>query len=425
VFNPWLILPVIEYNNQTMSHTDQSSNSRSNLEIAKHGPLAKPVLALLAALFAGSVVGLGAWLADSQSKPPKTHPLDPVESAADPVAQEPAEPGFEPTVSNTTPPSGQALEGMAWIPGGEFSMGCEDPRPSLCGGPDPMPDARPIHRVYVDGFWMDKTEVTNAQFERFVDATGYVTIAERTPRAEDIPGAPPEKLVAGAVVFTPPDQPVPLDNHIRWWRYVPGASWRHPLGPDSDLVGREHFPVVHIAYPDAEAYASWAGKRIPTEAEWEFAARGGLAGKLYPWGDDLKPHDQWMANTFQGRFPRDDKAEDGFAGASPVARFDANGYGLFDMAGNVWEWCSDWYRPDYYEHLAQSTRVAHNPEGPRESFDPREPNETKKRVHRGGSFLCTEQYCTRYIVGTRGLGDVMTGSNHLGFRCVKAGLMTD
>jgi len=380
----------------------------------------RSLLVVLAALFAGSVVGLGAWLADSQSKPRRIHPLDPVESAPAPETEASAEPGFEPTVANTTAPPGEAPAGMAWIPGGEFSMGCADPRPSLCGGPDAMPDARPIHRVYVDGFWMDKTEVTNSQFQEFADATGYVTIAERTPRAEDFPVAPPpENLVAGSTVFTPPDQPVPLDNHYRWWNYVKGASWRHPQGPDSDLAGRDDYPVVHIAYPDAQAYAAWAGKRIPTEAEWEFAARGGLAGKQYTWGNDLKPHDKWMANTFQGRFPLNDKAEDGFAGISPVARYPANGYGLYDMAGNVWEWCSDWYRPDYYDHLAQSTRVARNPDGPRASFDPREPTVEQKRVHRGGSFLCTEQYCTRYIVGTRGLGDVMTGSNHLGFRCVK------
>jgi formylglycine-generating enzyme required for sulfatase activity len=308
---------------------------------------------------------------------------------------------------------------MVWIPGGEFSMGSEDPRASLCGGPDAMLDARPVHRVFVDGFWMDTTEVTNAQFQKFAEATGYLTIAERTPRAEDFPDAPPENLVAGSTVFTPPDHPVPLTTHYAWWDYVKGANWRHPLGPDSDLSGREQYPVVHIAYDDAVAYAKWAGKRLPTEAEWEFAARGGLSGKLYAWGDELKPKDKWMANTFQGKFPLEDKAEDGFEGISSVAQYPANGYGLFDVAGNVWEWCSDWYRYDYYEHLAQSGRVARNPVGPDKSFDPSEPTE-KKRVHRGGSFLCTEQYCTRYMVGTRGKGEVSTGSNHLGFRCVLA-----
>jgi formylglycine-generating enzyme required for sulfatase activity len=190
------------------------------------------------------------------------------------------------------------------------------------------------------------------------------------------------------------------------------------LGPDSDLAGRENYPVVHIAYPDAVAYAKWIGKRLPTEAEWEFAARGGLSGKLYAWGDELQPDDQWMANIFQGKFPVKDQAQDGFAGISPVARFPANGYGLFDMAGNVWEWCSDWYRFDYYEQLAAAGGVARNPTGPATPFDPEEPDQ-KKRVFRGGSFLCTDQYCTRYMVGTRGKGEVLTASNHVGFRCVR------
>lgn len=296
-------------------------------------------------------------------------------------------------------------------------MGSEDPRGFEHGGHDPMYDTRPIHRVYVDGFWMDKTEVTNEQFEEFIKATGYITVAEKTPLAEDFPGAPPENLVAGSVVFTPPDHPVPLDNHYRWWDYVHGANWRHPLGLGSDLSGKENYPVVHIAYEDAVSYCKWAGKRLPTEAEWEFAARGGLAGKLYAWGSDLKPEGKWMANTYQGSFPNKEAPEDGFAGVSPVAQFPPNGYGLYDMSGNVWEWVSDWYRPDYYVHLDATGGVAVNPKGPDTPFDPAEPTE-KKRVHRGGSFLCTEEYCTRYMVGTRGKGEVSTGSNHLGFRCV-------
>src|SRR5262245_21926506 len=255
---------------------------------------------------------------------------------------------------------------MVWIPGGEFTMGSEDPRSSPCGGPDSMRDARPLHQVYVDGFWMDATEVTNAQFERFVAATGYVTIAERTPKAEDFPGAPPENLVAGSTVFTPTDGPVPLDNHFRWWRYVKGANWRHPFGPGSDILGKEKEPVVHVAFDDALAYSKWAGKRLPTEAEWEFSARGGLAGKLYSWGDELKPGGKWMANIFQGKFPvkGGDAGEDGFAGIAPVAKFPPNGYGLYDMAGNVWEWCSDWYRADYYEFMAKKSNVTRNPTGP-------------------------------------------------------------
>jgi len=325
--------------------------------------------------------------------------------------------GFEPTKPNPVKPPGPAPEGMVWIPGGEFSMGSDDPTVSLCGGNDAMPDARPIHRVYVDGFWMDKTEVTNAQFEAFVKATGYVTIAELTPKAEDFPDAPPGNLVAGSLVFSPPDSPVPLNNYIQWWAYVKGANWRHPDGKGSGLQGREKYPVVHVAYPDAEAYAKWAGKRLPSEAEWEFAARGGLSGQLYAWGDELKPGGKWAANIFEGKFPINDTGEDGFKGLAPVAQYPPNAYGLYDVAGNVWEWCSDWYRPDTYTHDA-AHGVARNPQGPADSLDPSEPG-TKKRVQRGGSFLCTDQYCTRYMVGSRGKGEVDTSLNHLGFRCVQ------
>jgi formylglycine-generating enzyme len=325
--------------------------------------------------------------------------------------------GFLPTVENRTPPPGPAPEGMVWIPGGEFSMGSDVDGESLCCLPGVTRDAQPIHRVYVDGFWMDKTELTNAQFAKFVDATHYVTIAERTPTQEEFPTAPPENLVAGSTVFTPTPEPVPLDDHYQWWRYVKGASWRHPEGPESDLAGKDSLPVVHVAYDDAAAYASWAKKRLPTEAEWEFAARGGLTGKLYAWGDELKPDGKWMANIYQGQFPVKDEGSDGFAGIAPVAQFPPNGYGLFDVAGNVWEWVSDWYRPDTYAELARAGGVARNPKGPAASFDPAEPTE-RKRVHRGGSFLCTDQYCTRYLVGTRGKGEVGTSSNHLGFRCV-------
>lgn len=306
---------------------------------------------------------------------------------------------------------------MVWIPGGEFSMGSSDPNCGACGGQDPMPDARPIHRVRVDGFWMDRTEVTNQQWEAFVKATGYVTVAERKPRAEDFPGAPPDKLVPGGVVFSPPLLPVALNNHLEWWQYVKGASWRHPGGPGRDLKGRENYPVVQIAYEDAAAYAKWARKRLPTEAEWEFGARGGLTGKHYAWGDDFRPGGRWYANTFQGHFPDRDTGEDGYTGIAPVAKFPANRYGLYDVAGNVWEWCSDWYRADTYDTLAAAGPSV-NPRGPDASDDPAEPG-VPKRVHRGGSYLCTDQYCTRYMVGTRGKGEVSTGTNHLGFRCVK------
>ncbi len=284
-----------------------------------------------------------------------------------------------------------------------------------------MDDARPTHRTYVDGFWMDVTEVTNRQFARFIAETGYVTIAERKPRPEDYPGVPIEKLVIGSVVFTAPGQKVSLDNPLRWWSYMPGANWRHPEGPQSNLTDREDFPVVHIAYDDAEAYAKWAGKRLPTEAEWEFAARGGRYGERYTWGDDLQPDKRWLANIWQGEFPNHDTGADGAKGITRVGRYAPNGYGLRDMAGNVWEWCSDWSRPDAYQQQLAETHgaVVRNPVGPakKTSFDPQEPG-VLKRVQRGGSFLCTDQYCTRYMVGSRGKGAADTGSNHLGFRCV-------
>lgn len=308
---------------------------------------------------------------------------------------------------NQTAPPGMAPDGMVWIPGGEFWMGADE-----------FPDAQPWHRVYVDGFWMDKIEVTNEQFETFVKTTQYVTIAERTPRPEDFPGAPPENLVAGSVVFSPPDHPVKLHDHFQWWSYIDGANWRHPEGPKSTLKGRGKHPVVHIAYEDALAYAKWAGKRLPTEAEFEFALRGGLDRKTYAWGDEFKPRGSIMANTFQGHFPDENTMEDGYASAAPVGSYPPNDYGLYDMAGNVWEWTSDWYRPDYYQQLAAAGAVTRNPQGPTKSFDPSEPG-VKKRVHRGGSFLCTDQYCARYIAGGRGKGEPDTGTNHVGFRLVR------
>jgi formylglycine-generating enzyme required for sulfatase activity len=353
----------------------------------------------------------------------------PPRSTAWPTIQEhgqsTAPPGFTATVPAAETADGPAPPGMVWVPGGEFSMGCADPRGMPSGGTDAMRDARPIHRVRVAPFWMDATEVTNAEFARFVEATGHVTVAERPPRAEDFPGAPPQNLVAGSIVFTPPAEPVPLRDatgaaHLRWWAYVPGASWRHPEGPRSDLAGRDREPVVHMAYEDAAAYAAWAGKRMPTEAEWEFAARGGLTGVPYPWGTEFCPAGTWMANTWQGRFPGENTKADGFAGVAPVASYAANGYGLHDMSGNVWEWCSDWYRADTYDVDAgpAGDRVTIDPRGPADSFDPQEPGQPK-RIHRGGSFLCSEQYCARYIVGTRGKGEVSSATNHVGFRCAR------
>jgi len=326
--------------------------------------------------------------------------------------------GFAPTQTAASTPPEAAPPGMVWIPGGEFSMGAEDPALGFCVIEQPMPDALPIHRVRVDGFWMDETEVTNAQFEEFVQATGYITIAERPLDPKDFPGVPASALKPGALVFTPTSGPVPLHDFTAWWRYVPGAHWRQPEGPGSSIVGREHHPVVHIAYADALAYATWAGKRLPTEAEWEFAARGGTHGQPYVWGRELKPKGHWMANLWQGPFPFGNTVEDGFRTTAPVRTFPANAYGLYDMSGNVWEWCSDWYRPDTYTARARAG-LAVNPDGPADSLDPAEPG-VPKRVQRGGSFLCTDQYCSSYAVGARGRGDVSSGANHVGFRCVKS-----
>jgi sulfatase modifying factor 1 len=326
------------------------------------------------------------------------------------------QPGFLPTRLDETPAPSRAPEGMVWIAGGEFSMGSADP---TAGGHchEPMDDARPIHRVALSGYFIDATEVTNAAFAKFVDATGYVTVAERKPTPAEMPGVAEELLVAGSLVFTPPEQRVKLNNPVAWWRYVAGASWKHPQGPGSSLRGLEQHPVVHIAYDDALAYARWADKDLPTEAEWEFAARGGKTGQLYPWGDELTPKGESRANTFQGAFPNRNDAQDGYAGTAPVGSFQPNAFGLYDVAGNVWEWTRDWYRADSY---ARDTRggLVKNPEGPSASFDPAEP-QTKKRVQRGGSFLCTNEYCTRYMVGTRGKGDPSSPASHLGFRCVK------
>jgi len=300
-------------------------------------------------------------------------------------------------------------EGMVWIPGGTFWMGCEE-----CG----MPDALPVHQTSVDGFWMDVTPVTNAEFDKFVQATGYVTIAERQPDPKDFPGAPPEMLVPGSAVFTPPGHDVPLENPLGWWRYAKGASWKHPEGQGSNVRDRQDHPVVHIAWEDALAYAKWAGKRLPTEAEFEFAARGGLDRNLYAWGNELKPDGKWPANIWQGRFPVENKVEDGYVATSPVRAFKPNGYGLYDVGGNVWQWCSDWYRPDYFAKFKSASNPAINPKGPDDSVDPQEPGIPKK-VQKGGSFLCSDMYCTRYLVGSRGKGATDSGSSNVGFRCVK------
>ncbi len=307
------------------------------------------------------------------------------------------------TVVARPDPPGLAPDGMTWIPPGRFAMGSDY---------EPFGDARPIHPVELSGFWMDRTPVTNEQFDQFVRSSGYLTVSERPIDPQAMPGA--EELRAGSIVFRPPAGPVPLNNPAGWWRYVPGASWRHPEGPGSDLEGRKGHPVVQVAWDDAEAYARWAGKRLPTEAEWEYAARGGLAQKPFAWGDTFRPGGREMANTWQGRFPDAGAARDGWLGTSPVGTFPPNGFGLLDMSGNVWHWCRDWYRPDAY---VDSPTV--NPSGPPSSFDPSEPA-IPKRVQRGGSFLCSDQYCSRYMPGGRGRGAVDTGASHVGFRCVRS-----
>lgn len=324
---------------------------------------------------------------------------------------------FESTLENKISKKIEIPTGMVLIPGGTYSMGAPNSVGMTDGGNDPMPDSRPVHRVYVDGFLMDEHEVTNAEFERFVNATGYITTAEKKPSAEDLPGVDPSLLTAGSVVFKAPENPVPLDNELRWWTYEKGADWKHPEGPSSNIKGKENHPVVHITWEDANAYAKWAGKRLPTEAEWEFASRGGLSGNMFAWGNNFRPEGKWMGNSFQGSFPDKNSGEDGFTGTAPVKQFPANGYGLYDMSGNVWEWCSDYYHVNYYNGLKEQG-TAKNPSGPSESYDPYEPG-TIKKVQRGGSFLCTDQYCTRYMMGTRGKGDWKTSTNHVGFRCVK------
>jgi formylglycine-generating enzyme len=303
---------------------------------------------------------------------------------------------------------GKAPSGMVWIPGGEFWMGSQEPM---------FPDARPVHKVFVDGFWMDRATVTNEQFGRFVKATGYVTAAERPADPAQYPGAPAEMLKPGAPVFVPPSRPVPLNNLLNWWRWQQGADWRHPEGPGSSIEGREQHPVVQVAYSDAVAYARWVGKRLPTEAEWEFAARGGLDRQTFVWGDQDVPSGRHMANTFQGHFPDKNSAEDGFAGTAPVCSFRPNGYGLCDMSGNVWQWTSDWYRPDYYQTFGAEQSIVRNPQGPADSYDPSDPG-VPKRVQKGGSFLCTDQYCGRYRPGGRGKGEAATGACNVGFRLV-------
>lgn len=358
-------------------------------------PTSRVILSLIALLFSGAVLS---WclLAPSLT-------AEPAKQVAE-IAKEP----------RPAPP------GMVWISNGKFLMGSRDGKE----------DEKPIHEVELSGFWMDTTEVTNAEFQRFTDATDYVTIAERTPKREDFAGLTDvslikdEDLVPGSICFNPKfdrelvKQLRDARGEPNWpyavWMLQKGANWRHPHGAESNIEEKPNHPAVHIAWPDAVAYCEWAGKRLPTEAEFEYASRGGLQQREYPWGDKLQDGDQWPLNIWQGEFPEEHHVRDGFELTAPAKTFRPNGYGLYDMSGNVWEWCADWYQPEYY-----SDSPRRDPHGPRDSFDPNEPG-LPKRVQRGGSFMCNANYCLGYRCAARMKGEPTSGAFHCGFRCVLA-----
>ncbi len=310
-----------------------------------------------------------------------------------------------PSVPALSPP----YPGMVWVPGGEFLMGSDRH----------YPEEAPAHRARVGGFWMDQFTVTNVDFARFVEATGHITLAEKPANPDDYPGARPEMLAPSSSMFKKPPGPVDLSNHYNWWVYVKGANWRHPRGPASSIKKLADHPVVHVAFEDVEAYAKWAGKAIPTEAEWEFAARGGLDGAEYVWGDEMVPGGRYMANTWQGDFPHRNTCADGYEGTAPVGSFPPNGYGLHDMAGNVWQWTSDWYQ----EHgkIDSPCCTMDNPRGAEleASFDPRQPDiRIPRKVTKGGSHLCAPSYCRRYRPAARMAQPIDTSISHLGFRLI-------
>ena len=296
---------------------------------------------------------------------------------------------------------------MVWIPGGTFRMGSDKH----------YPEEAPAHQATVEGFWIDPYTVTNEEFAAFVTATGHVTVAEKPPNPEDYPGAKPELLQPASVVFCKPAHRVDLRNHFNWWAYIPGANWRHPEGPGSSIANRAQHPAVHVAYEDIEAYANWVGKELPTEAEWEFAARGGLDGTSYAWGEELAPGGKQMANTWQGEFPIQNLLEDGYEGTATVGQFPANGYGLFDMIGNVWQWTTDWYAA---RHPAAPCCASLNPKGGsrEQSFDPQEPIRIPRKVIKGGSFLCAPNYCRRYRPAARMAQPIDTSACHVGLRLI-------
>lgn len=326
-------------------------------------------------------------------------------------------PSLNNTKNSIKPIAGTASHaGMAWIDSGIYMMGGDNNQATA--------DEFPKHKITLKGFWMDKTEVTNAQFAKFVAATAYVTTAERKPDwnelkkqlPPDTPKPNDSVLVAASLVFDPPQHAVPFNNYSQWWTWKKGADWKHPHGPGSNIKGKDNYPVVHISWYDAVAYCKWANKRLPTEAEWECAARGGLQDKIYPWGNEPVDAGKPKANTWQGHFPDRNTLKDKFYGLAPVASFAGNGYGLYDMAGNVWEWCSDYYNNKYYESVGANG--AKNPQGPDKSYDPEDPY-AKKRVIRGGSFLCNDSYCSGYRVSRRMKSTEDSGMEHLGFRCIQ------
>ena len=369
--------------------------------------------ALPSIVLAGAVATLAAVLLAPARSPSGPQPP----SATSPNAETPVD-DHRPVI---TEPSGPAPEGMVWIPGGTFRMGNPDPAPN-------QQDEIPVHEVTLDGFWMDATVVTNRQFQAFVDATGYRTTAERPIDRNDLRGQVPDEVLASlpqealdpsSICFNSDFDPEAIDKSNPAWSYsvwmiVKDANWKQPEGPGSSIDDRLDHPVVHVSYEDALAYCDWAGKRLPTEAEWEYAARGGLEDAAYPWGNERNPDGKFLHNIWQGDFPYENNVDDGFKTSSPVKTFPPNAYGLYDVSGNVWEWCHDWYRPDYY-----AKSPVRNPNGPSTSFDPQEP-QIPKRVQRGGSFMCSDTYCIGYRVSARMKGDPQSGSFHCGFRCVRS-----
>jgi formylglycine-generating enzyme len=314
-------------------------------------------------------------------------------------------------MGDLSPPGPPPAKDMVWVPGGEFLMGSSEF----------YPEERPVHRVAVDGFWMDDHPVTNAEFRRFVKATGYVTTAEQAPDTEQYPGADPNLMVPGSLVFHMTPGPVDLDDYRNWWAYVPGSQWRHPEGPGSTLHGRDRHPVVHVSFDDVIAYVQWIGKQLPTEAEWEYAARGGLDQRIFVWGDEFMPKGKVMANTWHGQFPWERIPVHGFDRTSPVRSFPANGYGLFDMAGNVWEWTSDFFTPSHPDEVEHPCCMPRNPRitSPEGSYGLGQPGDhIPRKVTKGGSHLCAPNYCLRYRPAARSGETVESSTGHIGFRCV-------